>query len=688
MKPGIPWSVKGIEPEARAAAKQAARRAGITLGEWLNSVILDQSESIGVPQASTSIAQERSVTASPQTRDLATAEPPPPRRSAVKPDRRGESTLSLQLIAQQLAQLAAREREEPEPEFVKPAPPRGEDRAALAELSGRIAENERKTVEALSAVNSRLTLLSQQISGLARPPAYDRPQDTQGQKALESAIRNVIEHIEVSEKRTRDSLKSMQERLAGIAERGGLTPGSDDILRAVPGLAGLDKRLSEMLARIQHFEGLLTERVESVRVAAQQMANQAQSAAVTAARGELRELETRLLAAFQEAAQTAGPPPAVVADIESLRADIAKLARRYDEMSAAVPAERDLQALRVALEQVSTRVAQGPDLRPIAELDRRLGDINQRLDEAMLFKDDQSVLDVLEQKLDAVSGRVEKTEAGLGHLETMERSIRQLYEALDEMRSATRPADTGPSPELAALEDGLRALRESSEGAERRAQDTWRAMQETLKGIVGRIAALEKMPESPPVEPAVAMPDVPDGTMHAESAAAPTPDGDDFIAAARRAAQAAATRPSTLRAEYAALSAAAADKRVAIPSFFGRFRKKTDSGKAGSRRKTLLFAGLLVLLAASYFAVQTLTMPRPALDQSSYLVAEPPFDLAAAVPEARTLLARQGFRVASDGADVDVRMANAIRMFELRSGLKVTGELTPELLQKLREQSG
>ena len=44
MKPGIPWSVKGIEPEVREAAKHAARRAGMTLGEWLNSVFLDQND--------------------------------------------------------------------------------------------------------------------------------------------------------------------------------------------------------------------------------------------------------------------------------------------------------------------------------------------------------------------------------------------------------------------------------------------------------------------------------------------------------------------------------------------------------------------------------------------------------------------------------------------------------------------
>ncbi len=40
MRPGVPWSVKGIEPEAREAAKQAARRAGVTLGAWLNQVIM------------------------------------------------------------------------------------------------------------------------------------------------------------------------------------------------------------------------------------------------------------------------------------------------------------------------------------------------------------------------------------------------------------------------------------------------------------------------------------------------------------------------------------------------------------------------------------------------------------------------------------------------------------------------
>lgn len=39
MKSSSPWSVKGVEPEAREAAKLAARKAGVPLGIWLNNII-------------------------------------------------------------------------------------------------------------------------------------------------------------------------------------------------------------------------------------------------------------------------------------------------------------------------------------------------------------------------------------------------------------------------------------------------------------------------------------------------------------------------------------------------------------------------------------------------------------------------------------------------------------------------
>ena len=47
MKSNVPWSVKGIDPEARVVAKAAAKEAGLTLGEWMNQAIREVGEGGG-----------------------------------------------------------------------------------------------------------------------------------------------------------------------------------------------------------------------------------------------------------------------------------------------------------------------------------------------------------------------------------------------------------------------------------------------------------------------------------------------------------------------------------------------------------------------------------------------------------------------------------------------------------------
>jgi localization factor PodJL len=48
MKFGVSWSVKKIRPEAREIAEQAARRSGLSLADWLNSLIHQQAGQAGV----------------------------------------------------------------------------------------------------------------------------------------------------------------------------------------------------------------------------------------------------------------------------------------------------------------------------------------------------------------------------------------------------------------------------------------------------------------------------------------------------------------------------------------------------------------------------------------------------------------------------------------------------------------
>src|SRR5262249_38995631 len=53
MRP-VPWHVKGVHPDARDVAREAARRSGVSVGTWLNAIIIkaaDQEVPGGEPEA-------------------------------------------------------------------------------------------------------------------------------------------------------------------------------------------------------------------------------------------------------------------------------------------------------------------------------------------------------------------------------------------------------------------------------------------------------------------------------------------------------------------------------------------------------------------------------------------------------------------------------------------------------------
>jgi len=60
MATSLPWSVKGVDPRTRDAAKAAARRAGMTLGEWLDSKIREEA---GEPVEAAGDAEEQDIAA-------------------------------------------------------------------------------------------------------------------------------------------------------------------------------------------------------------------------------------------------------------------------------------------------------------------------------------------------------------------------------------------------------------------------------------------------------------------------------------------------------------------------------------------------------------------------------------------------------------------------------------------------
>ena len=48
MRP-VPWHVKGVHPDARDVAREAARRSGVSVGTWLNSLIIEAADKDAPP---------------------------------------------------------------------------------------------------------------------------------------------------------------------------------------------------------------------------------------------------------------------------------------------------------------------------------------------------------------------------------------------------------------------------------------------------------------------------------------------------------------------------------------------------------------------------------------------------------------------------------------------------------------
>lgn len=537
MKPGLPWSVKGIEPDVREAAKLAARRSGMTLGEWLNSTIMEQAD--GAPEVAPVVPAARARSQAPSARQASAGSVPAIERAASR----------LEDIAEKLARLSIGES--------ATASRIGIHAAGAAEASesfqrvlSRVETNERQTVEAITAVNERIAGLSRQITATNRPQA-SRVEDSQGFQAMEKAVRSIVEHMETSEKRNKETFKSLQDRIASLSSKA-QSSDNDQFVRQAPAFSALESRLADLAKRVERSEAApqhqtlsdllrreitdLAKRIDQVRENSEVLASKAQTQAVQASQQELRAIESRILGLLKEAQTSLSGAAVAPAEIQRLRAEIERLNRRIDETSQAASAP-EVMELRAAVEQLSTRVAQGPDMRPLAEMDRRILDITQRLEqtqaatrtmpqfaelenriaeldykfsEAMAGRGSAHAAEI-DERIAEVSERLGRTEQQLASLETIERAVNQLFDTMEQQRkwteevaenAAARMAQqiiaAGPqqvslagSPEIQALENGLTAVRTAAETADQRNQETLEAVHDTLEQIVTKLAELE-----------------------------------------------------------------------------------------------------------------------------------------------------------------------------------------------------
>ena len=246
MSAGAPWSVKGIDPKAREVAKDLARRSGMTLGEWLNHVILEDDLPDEVSDE-TQLPERPLRIEAPRLRAVPTSSTPDLARVAHALDRlterieASETRTGLAIsgvehsVRQALARVETAEREQ---------------HAAAVRLEGLLAETQAEVsfngervrrLEADAAGPRSAEALRMIEAGLAR---------AEPDQVVETVLERLGDRLAMAEARTAAALEDLKGSLSALDRR----------LGSVERGAGP--------ATEQRFEALartLTQRVEAVR---------------------------------------------------------------------------------------------------------------------------------------------------------------------------------------------------------------------------------------------------------------------------------------------------------------------------------------------------------------------------------------------------------------------------------------
>ncbi len=554
MKPGIPWSIKGIESETREAAKSAARRSGLTLGQWLNHKIQEEARQAELKRE----AENR-----PKSKKKSRVSAKKKKSAKNTKAKVGKLNHRLDDLTEQLSLLATQYQETAVNSFVGYE---NEDNAvsAMEALIERIENNEGQTQASFNAVTTRLEAIDEKIEASNNQNA--EAEKDSGYEALETAVRNIVEHIETSEKRNRDSLNSMQDRLAEIGKRAEVSK-NEQASQTAPAIATLEARIADLSLQLdqnnqsgQHETrsyideklGTIGEQIDAVRHSTDAMTRRAELTASDVAKKEVYEVEQRVASLIGEARAVMLESSPAEENLNLVRGEIESLNQRFDDIKMEAASERDVEGLKLAVEQLATSAANGPDLTPLTAMEQRLAELTHRLDEntqtnhmapqfeelenrivhldqqlqqAIDSQDDAASFAALETQIAVIGDRLTSTEDKLGNLATIEQSISKLYNSFEDNRAWTQevadnaasrmakevleqglaavPAD-GNSPELQALQQGLEAVKQSSHAAESHNQETLEAVHETLEQIISKLSDLEARDAKEAVAQAVA----------------------------------------------------------------------------------------------------------------------------------------------------------------------------------------
>lgn len=483
MSAAAPWSVKGIDPKAREIAKDLARRSGMTLGEWLNSMIMDEPD------------EDEGVT-------------PLPRRTPI-PDPYDRRSRSRRL------------------DDVYGSDTEGAVRvdASIEVIAGRLEAAERRSTIAIQGIDQAVAGLVHRLDGQDKAGAAQArriddiaeelreghkrlrrfeldagPRAAEGLGRVETALNAVSSRLYDLDERQRAGADALRQRIEAVEQAAGPGPGTDLLVEvgarldeaqvrtseALKGLersfAALDLRLRDAESRIEpreaaRFEKLaetLTRQVEGSRVEMMRRLDVAET------ESRVDRIE-RALAAVGD--QTRAAEQRSADAVEAMGREVLRIAQNLNarvEKVEAGGAAADVEALGQALNE---------------KLDREMQRHAQAVDQRLTRSDDQHAL-----ALERLGGEITRISDRLS--ERIAQSERRSAQALDDIgrRLAENTDKIEQRYDRASGELGER-MRQSEERTARLLAEARESIEQRGARAVRRETPLES-PEPTPWSPA------------------------------------------------------------------------------------------------------------------------------------------------------------------------------------------
>jgi localization factor PodJL len=500
MRPDIPWNVAGIPPEAREAARAAARREGLSVGEWMTRRILRSfSDSSDDSTAARDVwpANVSSFNVAPDSR---TSRRDTEDMLAHVARSENESGEVFRRIEEQLRGVARR--------LEATERSQSENNRAMTKAASEINVAAREQAQAFDQLGASVIGLADRIDRVERVSANEGLKDAV--KGLHQGLSRLADQISATANQSASQISALADNLESVAGRLGQVRSDAEATNHI-----LEQRIAQIDEHVRAVERLAQASVEAIE----------------------RQLEERLRSVDQKSQ--------VSQDLVNRHIDerLEGVGRQIDERLQGVQSTIDER-----LHSVELKAQAGQDAvnRQIAERIENVELLAQANQDAIVhavaslevLKDEDA--EAAKRNADAANA-ISRLEDNIAKLEPRgtDPVIDQRLSGIERTLSEIASRFEQPDKSAAAVEDDLKRLAERIEAAEAQHREAISELRTVLNNTSCRVAAAEPAPhpvaETPamPVASAEAEPafDAPPPVEHVMAeVAAPFADGTDPFA--------------------------------------------------------------------------------------------------------------------------------------------------------------